>query len=37
MTDQRSRQNSAKSTIALVPYADASSWNGVIDRLPQQG
>ncbi len=38
-TDQPSRQTGGKPTIVLVhgAYADASSWNGVIKRLQQQG
>jgi len=38
-TDQPSRQADAKPTIVLVhgAFADASSWNGVIERLQQQG
>jgi alpha-beta hydrolase superfamily lysophospholipase len=39
MTDQQSRPADARPTIVLVhgAYADASSWNGVIERLLQQG
>ena len=38
-TDQRSQQTDAKPTIVLVhgAFADASSWNGVIERLLPQG
>jgi pimeloyl-ACP methyl ester carboxylesterase len=38
-TDQRSEQIGVKPTIVLVhgAFADASSWNGVIERLQQQG
>jgi pimeloyl-ACP methyl ester carboxylesterase len=38
-TDQQSRQADVKPTIVLVhgAFADASSWNGVIERLQQQG
>ena len=38
-TDQRSPQTEVKPTIVLVhgAFADASSWNGVIGRLQQQG
>ncbi len=38
-TGQQSEHNGAKPTIVLVhgAYADASSWNGVIERLQQQG
>jgi pimeloyl-ACP methyl ester carboxylesterase len=38
-TDQPSRQADAKPTIVLVhgAFADASSWNGVIERLQQRG
>ena len=38
-TDQRSSQANAQPTIVLVhgAFADASSWNGVIGRLQQQG
>jgi pimeloyl-ACP methyl ester carboxylesterase len=38
-TDQPSAQTGAKPTIVLVhgAFADASSWNGVIERLQQQG
>jgi pimeloyl-ACP methyl ester carboxylesterase len=38
-TDQPSQQADAKPTIVLVhgAFADASSWNGVIERLQQQG
>jgi pimeloyl-ACP methyl ester carboxylesterase len=38
-TDQPSRQADAKPTIVLVhgAFADASSWNGVIEWLQQQG
>ena len=38
-TDQQSAQTDAKPTIVLVhgAFADASSWNGVIERLQQQG
>ena len=38
-TDQRSQQTGAKPTVVLVhgAFADASSWNGVIERLQQQG
>ena len=38
-TEQPSRQAGAKPTIVLVhgAFADASSWNGVIERLQQQG
>ena len=38
-TDQQSAQTGAKPTIVLVhgAFADASSWNGVIERLQQQG
>jgi len=38
-TDQRPQQAGAKPTIVLVhgAYADASSWNGVIELLQQQG
>jgi pimeloyl-ACP methyl ester carboxylesterase len=38
-TDQQSGQAGAKPTIVLVhgAFADASSWNGVIERLQQQG
>ena len=38
-TDQPSPQTGGKPTIVLVhgAYADASSWNGVIERLQQQG
>jgi len=38
-TDQQSPQTGMKPTIVLVhgAYADASSWNGVIGRLQQQG
>ena len=38
-TDQRSEQTGVKPTIVLVhgAFADASSWNGVIERLQQQG
>jgi pimeloyl-ACP methyl ester carboxylesterase len=37
--DQRSQQPGVKPTIVLVhgAFADASSWNGVIERLQQQG
>jgi pimeloyl-ACP methyl ester carboxylesterase len=39
MTDQPSAQTGVQPTIVLVhgAYADASSWNGVIERLQQQG
>ncbi len=39
VTDQQSRQADVKPTIVLVhgAFADASSWNGVIERLQQQG
>jgi pimeloyl-ACP methyl ester carboxylesterase len=38
-TDQRPEHTGVKPTIVLVhgAYADASSWNGVIERLQQQG
>ena len=38
-TDQRSPQGGVKPTIVLVhgAFADASSWNGVIGRLQQEG
>jgi len=38
-TDQRSQQSGVRPTIVLVhgAFADASSWNGVIERLQQQG
>jgi pimeloyl-ACP methyl ester carboxylesterase len=38
-TDQRSQQTGVKPAIVLVhgAFADASSWNGVIERLQQQG
>ena len=38
-TDQQPRQTAARPTIVLVhgAFADASSWNGVIERLQQQG
>ena len=38
-TDRPSAQTGAKPTIVLVhgAFADASSWNGVIERLQQQG
>ena len=38
-TDQQSQQTGAKPTVVLVhgAFADASSWNGVIERLQQQG
>jgi pimeloyl-ACP methyl ester carboxylesterase len=38
-TDQESPQSGVKPTIVLVhgAFADASSWNGVIERLQQQG
>jgi pimeloyl-ACP methyl ester carboxylesterase len=38
-TDQRSQQPGVRPTIVLVhgAFADASSWNGVIERLQQQG
>ena len=38
-TDQRSPQSGVKPTIVLVhgAFADASSWNGVIGRLQQEG
>ncbi len=38
-TDQRSEHTGARPTIVLVhgAFADASSWNGVIERLQQQG
>ena len=38
-TDQQSGQAGAKPTIVLVhgAFADASSWNGVIERLQKQG
>ncbi len=38
-TDQRPAHTGVKPTIVLVhgAYADASSWNGVIGRLQQQG
>ena len=38
-TDQRPEHTGVKPTIVLVhgAYADASSWNGVIGRLQQQG
>lgn len=38
-TDQESAQGGVKPTIVLVhgAFADASSWNGVIERLQQQG
>jgi pimeloyl-ACP methyl ester carboxylesterase len=38
-TGQQSKQAGAEPTIVLVhgAYADASSWNGVIERLQQQG
>ena len=38
-TDQPSQQADVKPTIVLVhgAFADASSWNGVIERLQQQG
>jgi len=38
-TDQRSEHTDVKPTIVLVhgAFADASSWNGVIERLQQQG
>ena len=38
-TDQRSPQADAQPTIVLVhgAFADASSWNGVIERLQRQG
>jgi hypothetical protein len=37
-TDQRSERAGAKPTIVLVhgAFADASSWNGVVERLQQQ-
>src|SRR5512140_3358117 len=39
VTDQQSRRTGVKPTIVLVhgAFADASSWNGVIERLQQQG
>jgi pimeloyl-ACP methyl ester carboxylesterase len=39
VTDHQSRQTGVKPTIVLVhgAYADASSWNGVIELLQQQG
>jgi pimeloyl-ACP methyl ester carboxylesterase len=39
VTDHQSRQTGVKPTIVLVhgAYADASSWNGVIELLLQQG
>ncbi len=38
-TDQQSRQADVKPTIVLVhgAFAEGSSWNGVIERLQQQG
>ena len=38
-TDQGSQQSGARPTVVLVhgAFADASSWNGVIERLQQQG
>jgi pimeloyl-ACP methyl ester carboxylesterase len=38
-TDQRSQQAGVRPTIVLVhgAFADASSWNAVIERLQQQG
>ena len=38
-TGQRAEQAGARPTIVLVhgAFADASSWNGVIERLQQQG
>jgi hypothetical protein len=38
-TDQPPQQADAKPTIVLVhgAFADASSWNGVIERLQQRG
>jgi pimeloyl-ACP methyl ester carboxylesterase len=38
-TDQPSRSAGAKPTVVLVhgAFADGSSWNGVIERLQQQG
>ena len=38
-TDQQSQQTGAKPTIVLVhgAYADASSWNSVIELLQQEG
>jgi pimeloyl-ACP methyl ester carboxylesterase len=38
-TDQQSQQSGGRPTIVLVhgAFADASSWNGVIERLQQQG
>jgi pimeloyl-ACP methyl ester carboxylesterase len=38
-TDQQPRQTAVRPTIVLVhgAFADASSWNGVIERLQQQG
>jgi pimeloyl-ACP methyl ester carboxylesterase len=38
-TDQRAEHTGARPTIVLVhgAFADASSWNGVIERLQQQG
>jgi pimeloyl-ACP methyl ester carboxylesterase len=38
-TDQPSQQTDVKPTIVLVhgAFADASSWNGIIERLQQQG
>jgi len=38
-TDQRSPQADVKATIVLVhgAFADASSWSGVMEWLPQQG
>ena len=38
-TDQRSPRADARPTIVLVhgAFADASSWNGVIERLQRQG
>jgi len=38
-TDERPQQPGVSPTIVLVhgAFADASSWNGVIERLQQQG
>ena len=38
-TDQSSQQTGIKPTIVLVhgAFADASSWNGVIEQLRRQG
>ena len=36
-TDQRPKHTGVKPTIVHGAYADASSWNGVVERLQQQG